>query len=100
MLAHAWVLIVLLGGMDHSFSMVVRRVSIIGGGRVYGIDLHDPALFSTPAGMIDWATPLFSLVLDWHCIQWRFKSNEENAWDGTCTEAVVWSFRWTICISP
>ncbi len=45
------------------------------------------------------AIPLFSFVLDWHCIQWRFKSNEENAWNGTCTEAVMGSFRGAICIS-
>jgi hypothetical protein len=46
------------------------------------------------------AIRLFPFVLDWHCIQWRFKGNEENARVSACTQAVVGSFRRAVCISP
>ncbi len=43
---------------------------------------------------------LFLCALDRHCVQRRFKGNEEHARDGACTEGLVWSFGGTVRISP
>ena len=39
---------------------------------------------------------LFRLAFDRHCVQRRFKGNEEDTWDGACAEALVWSFGGTV----
>ncbi len=43
--------------------------------------------------------PLFFYALDRHCIQRRFKGNEENTGDSTCAEALVRPFGGTVRIS-